>query len=109
MIFGVTHSTWSAISKPRAKPGAFIVRRTFTGALVLAGGSRSRARANSKGSGRCGRSISWVQPRLRNAMGQSMGHDVVNILIEDPPSKETLAVIDNGLDVYNAQFSPEKF
>ncbi len=33
----------------------------------------------------------------------------VDIVIEDKPTKETLAVIDNGLDVYNAQFSPTHF
>jgi GNAT superfamily N-acetyltransferase len=38
-----------------------------------------------------------------------MGHDALNIVIEDKPSKETLAVLDNGLDLYNAQFSPEHF
>jgi GNAT superfamily N-acetyltransferase len=38
-----------------------------------------------------------------------MGEDDVAIVIEDKPSKETLAVIDKGLDVYNAQFSPEHF
>lgn len=33
----------------------------------------------------------------------------VDIVIEEKPSKETLAVLDNGLDVYNAKFSPEHF
>ncbi len=37
-----------------------------------------------------------------------MGPDV-SIVIEEAPSKETLAVIDRGLDDYNAQFSPEHF
>lgn len=31
------------------------------------------------------------------------------IHVETPPSKETLALIDRGLDAYNAQFSPEHF
>jgi hypothetical protein len=31
------------------------------------------------------------------------------IHVETAPSKETLAVIDRGLDVYNAQFSPAHF
>jgi GNAT superfamily N-acetyltransferase len=31
------------------------------------------------------------------------------IHVETPPSKETVAVIDHGLDVYNALFSPEHF
>lgn len=35
--------------------------------------------------------------------------EAVDIVIEDKPTKETLAVIDNGLDVYNAQFSPAHF
>ena len=38
-----------------------------------------------------------------------MAHEAVEIVIEEKPSKETLAVLDNGLDVYNAQFSPEHF
>jgi GNAT superfamily N-acetyltransferase len=31
------------------------------------------------------------------------------ISIETPPTKPTLEAIDHGLDVYNAQFSPEHF
>lgn len=38
-----------------------------------------------------------------------MDIEPVDIVLEDKPSKETLAVIDNGLDVYNARFSPESF
>lgn len=38
-----------------------------------------------------------------------MGRDVTEIVIEDKPTKATLDIIDNGLDVYNAQFSPEHF
>jgi GNAT superfamily N-acetyltransferase len=38
-----------------------------------------------------------------------MAREHVDIVIENTPSKETLAVIDQGLDVYNAQFSPEHF
>ncbi len=33
----------------------------------------------------------------------------LSIEVEAPPSKETLAVLDHGLDVYNARFSPEHF
>lgn len=33
----------------------------------------------------------------------------LSIKVETPPSKETLAVLDNGLDTYNAKFSPEHF
>lgn len=36
-------------------------------------------------------------------------NEAVDIVVEATPSKETLAVIDNGLDVYNAQFSPVEF
>jgi GNAT superfamily N-acetyltransferase len=35
--------------------------------------------------------------------------EAVEVVIEETPSKETLAVIDNGLDVYNAKFSPTEF
>lgn len=33
----------------------------------------------------------------------------VEIVIESPPSKATLDAIDHGLDVYNAQFSPDSY
>jgi GNAT superfamily N-acetyltransferase len=33
----------------------------------------------------------------------------VSIVTESPPSKEALAVLDNGLDVYNAKFAPDHF
>jgi len=33
----------------------------------------------------------------------------LSIGIESPPSSETLAALDHGLDTYNAQFSPEHF
>lgn len=38
-----------------------------------------------------------------------MAHDELAIVLEDKPSKETLDVIDNGLDGYNAKFAPEHF
>src|SRR5262245_655797 len=38
-----------------------------------------------------------------------MAHDDLEMVIENKPSKETLDVIDNGLDVYNAQFAPAEY
>jgi GNAT superfamily N-acetyltransferase len=38
-----------------------------------------------------------------------METEPVDIVIEEKPTKETLAILDNGLDVYNAKFSPEHF
>jgi GNAT superfamily N-acetyltransferase len=38
-----------------------------------------------------------------------MNTEPVDIVIEEKPTKETLAILDNGLDVYNAKFSPEHF
>ena len=38
-----------------------------------------------------------------------MAHDDLQMTLEDKPLKATLDVIDNGLDVYNAQFSPGHF
>jgi GNAT superfamily N-acetyltransferase len=33
----------------------------------------------------------------------------MTISVEDPPTKATLDILDRGLDLYNAQFSPEHY